>query len=205
MSTGEQQNYKSKSLNEVIKTNKNERRGRRIRKINNRRNSRSVYRPRYYKENNTKKDNRRRILVENLNKEIQNPELQKIFESCGKLTRCGIKFDKLGASKGLADIEFSTHEECERAINKYDNAEINGVKMRVKYASNNSTRFRRRTSSTATQRRNVRRINRTNRRGLSSRKNRIRSTAGSSSRRNNFRQKRKKIVRSLGRNRDNKK
>ena len=205
MSTGEQQNYKSKSLNEVIKANKNERRGRRIRKINNRRNSRSVYRPRYYKENNTKKDNRRRILVENLNKEIQNPELQKIFESCGKLTRCGIKFDKLGASKGLADIEFSTHEECERAINKYDNAEINGVRMRVKYASNNSTRFRRRTSSTATQRRNVRRINRTNRRGLSSRKNRIRSTAGSSSRRNNFRQKRKKIVRSLGRNRDNKK
>jgi len=205
MSTGEQQNYKSKSLNEVIKANKNERRGRRIRKINNRRNSRSVYRPRYYKENNTKKDNRRRILVENLNKEIQNPELQKIFESCGKLTRCGIKFDKLGASKGLADIEFSTHEECERAINKYDNAEINGVKMRVKYASNNSTRFRRRTSSTATQRRNVRRINRTNRRGLSSRKNRIRSTAGSSSRRNNFRQKRKKIVRSLGRKRDNKK
>ena len=205
MSTGEQQNYKSKSLNEVIKANKNERRGRRIRKINNRRNSRSVYRPRYYKENNTKKDNRRRILVENLNKEIQNPELQKIFESCGKLTRCGIKFDKLGASKGLADIEFSTHEECERAINKYDNAEINGVKMRVKYASNNSTRFRRRTSSTATQRRNVRRINRTNRRGLSSRKNRIRSTAGFSSRRNNFRQKRKKIVRSLGRNRDNKK
>ena len=153
MSTGEQQNYKSKSLNEVIKANKNERRGRRIRKINNRRNSRSVYRPRYYKENNTKKDNRRRILVEN----------------------------------------------------KYDNAEINGVRMRVKYASNNSTRFRRRTSSTATQRRNVRRINRTNRRGLSSRKNRIRSTAGSSSRRNNFRQKRKKIVRSLGRNRDNKK
>ena len=205
MSTGEQQNYKSKSLNEVIKANKNERRGRRIRKINNRRNSRSVYRPRYYKENNTKKDNRRRILVENLNKEIQNPELQKIFESCGKLTRCGIKFDKLGASKGLADIEFSTHEECERAINKYDNAEINGVKMRVKYASNNSTRFRRRTSSTATQRRNVRRINRTNRRGLSSRKNRIRSTAGSSSRRNNFRQKKKKIVRSLGRKRDNKK
>ena len=205
MSTGEQQNYKSKSLNEVIKANKNERRGRRIRKINNRRNSRSVYRPRYYKENNTKKDNRRRILVENLNKEIQNPELQKIFESCGKLTRCGIKFDKLGASKGLADIEFSTHEECERAINKYDNAEINGVRMRVKYASNNSTRFRRRTSSTATQRRNVRRINRTNRRGLSSRKNRIRSTAGSSSRRNNFRQKRKKIVRSLGRKRDNKK
>ena len=205
MSTGEQLNYKSKSLNEVIKANKNERRGRRIRKINNRRNSRSVYRPRYYKENNTKKDNRRRILVENLNKEIQNPELQKIFESCGKLTRCGIKFDKLGASKGLADIEFSTHEECERAINKYDNAEINGVKMRVKYASNNSTRFRRRTSSTATQRRNVRRINRTNRRGLSSSKNRIRSTAGSSSRRNNFRQKRKKIVRSLGRKRDNKK
>ena len=205
MSTGEQQNYKSKSLNEVIKANKNERRGRRIRKINNRRNSRSVYRPRYYKENNTKKDNRRRILVENLNKEIQNPELQKIFESCGKLTRCGIKFDKLGASKGLADIEFSTHEECERAINKYDNAEINGVRMRVKYASNNSTRFRRRTSSTATQRRNVRRINRTNRRGLSSRKNRIRSTAGSSSRRNNFRQKRKKIVRSLGRKRDIKK
>ncbi len=105
------------------------------------------------------KDNRCRIKVENLNKEMQNSELTKLFEPYGKLKRCGIKFDKMGASTGIADIEYSTHEECEKAIQTLDNADIKGVQLRVKYAPSNIKRNIR-ARSAGVQRRNLKRINR---------------------------------------------
>ena len=109
-----------------------------------------------------KKDSRRRIKVENLNRDMQNADLTKLFEPFGKLTRCGIHYDKMGASTGYADIEFSNHDECEAAIQKLDNADINGVVVRVKYASNYKNY--RKSKSVGTQRRNLRRANRTSRR-----------------------------------------
>jgi RNA recognition motif-containing protein len=69
----------------------------------------------------------------------------------------------MGESTGTADIEFSKHEECEEAINKLDNAEIDGVKVRVKYADF-GPRTGRRVGSLSTRRRNLRAINRENRR-----------------------------------------
>ncbi len=137
---------------------------------------------------------------------MQNPELAKLFEQYGKLTRCGIKYDKLGISTGIADIEFSTHEECEKAINVLDNADISGEKIRVKYAANSFRRFSRRTRSAGTQRRTLRRLNRSNRRGALSRSRRIgRRTRVGASGRSNFRRKRRFFARTLGRRRQDKK
>ena len=110
---------------------------------------------------------RRRIRVFNLNKEFQNTELKKLFEPYGKLVRCGIHFNKMGESKGTADIEFSTHEECESAINKLDNAEIDGVKVRVKYADF-GPRTARRTNALSQRRTNAREINKENKRNKTS-------------------------------------
>ena len=110
-----------------------------------------------------KLNERRRIRVFNLNKEFQNTELKKLFEPYGTLIRCGIHFNKMGESKGTADIEFSTHEECESAISKLDNAEIDGVKVRVKYADF-GPRTTRRTNALSQRRRNAREINRENKR-----------------------------------------
>ena len=121
-----------------------------------------------YKEGKPKTENRRRNRVENLNKDMQNPDLTKLFEQYGILTRCGIKYNNLGASTGIADIEFSIHEECEKAINVLDNADISGEKIRVKYAANSFGRFSRKTRSAGAQR-SLRRINRTNRREVRSR------------------------------------
>jgi RNA recognition motif-containing protein len=145
-------------------------------------------------------------VVENLNKDMHNEDLQKLFEKWGKLTRCGIKFDKLGASKGLADIEFSTHEECEKAIKEIDNAEINGVKVRVKYAPNRYPKYSRRTRSAGVQRRNLRKANRNNRRGLRTRRTGRRGIIDRTpSGRRNFRTKRRNFARTLGRRRQEKK
>lgn len=86
--------------------------------------------------NSNKQDFRRRIKVENLPKDVNNEVLQKLFGRYGKLTRCGLHYDKLGNSIGEADIEYSSHEDCERAIYILDHASINETEMRVKYADN---------------------------------------------------------------------
>ena len=205
MTTEGQKDVKLMALDDVIKANIKDGKGGRLKNITNRRRRRSYFN-RLYKSENPKKDNRRRIQIENLHREMQNPDLQKLCEPCGKLTRCGIKFDKLGASKGIADVEFSTHEECEKAINKLDNAEINGVRIRVKYAPSQINRYGRRNRSAGVQRRNLRRMNRNNRRGLRTRRmgrrgNRDRTSFG----RKGLRPKRRNFARTLGRRRQEKK
>ena len=205
MTTEGQKDVKLMALDDVIKANTKDGKGGRLKNITNRRRRRSYFN-RLYKRENPKKDNRRRIQIENLHREMQNPDLQKLCEPCGKLTRCGIKFDKLGASKGIADVEFSTHEECEKAINKLDNAEINGVRIRVKYAPSQTNRYGRRNRSAGVQRRNLRRMNRNNRRGLRTRRmgrrgNRDRTSFG----RKGLRPKRRNFARTLGRRRQEKK
>lgn len=74
-----------------------------------------------------RKDSRRRLRITNLNKSITNDKLkvihylflfQTLFEEYGKLTRCGVHFDKMGGSKGTADIEYESHEDAEKAIGK---------------------------------------------------------------------------------------
>jgi RNA recognition motif-containing protein len=203
MASEGQKDVKMMALDDVIKAKDGS--GNRLRNLKNRRQRRSYFNRRY-REENPKKDNRRRIVVENLNKDMHNEDLQKLFEKWGKLTRCGIKFDKLGASKGLADIEFSTHEECEKAIKEIDNAEINGVKVRVKYAPNRFPKFSRRTRSAGVQRRNLRKANRNNRRGLRTRRTARRGIRdGTSSGRRTFRTKRRNFARTLGRRRQEKK
>jgi RNA recognition motif-containing protein len=205
MASEGQKDVKLMALDDVIKANSKNGQGNRIRNLKNRRQRRSYFNRRY-REENPKKDNRRRIVVENLNKDMHNEDLQKLFEKWGKLTRCGIKFDKLGASKGLADIEFSTHEECEKAIQEIDNAEINGVKVRVKYAPNRFPKFSRRTRSAGVQRRNLRKANRNNRRGLRTRRTARRGIRDrTSSGRRTFRTKRRNFARTLGRRRQEKK
>ena len=203
MASEGQKDVKMMALDDVIKAKGGS--GNRLRNLKSRRQRRSYFNRRY-REENPKKDNRRRIVVENLNKDMHNEDLQKLFEKWGKLTRCGIKFDKLGASKGLADIEFSTHEECEKAIKEIDNAEINGVKVRVKYAPNRFPKFSRRTRSAGVQRRNLRKANRNNRRGLRTRRTARRGIRDrTSSGRRAFRTKRRNFARTLGRRRQEKK
>ena len=192
--------YKMMSLDDVIKEKLKEDKNGKLRPLLNKRKRRFLRR----KNNDSmpKKDNRRRIRVENLNKDMQNPDLVKLFEKYGKLTRCGIKFDKLGVSTGIADVEFSTHEECQKAIEILDNADISGEKIRVKYAANSFGRFSRRARSAGTQRRNLRRLNRANRRGIRNRTRRIgRRTRMGASGRKSYRTKRRYFTRTLGRRR----
>ena len=111
-------------------------------------------------------------------------------------------YPQIGVSTGIADIEFSTHEECQKAIEILDNADISGEKIRVKYAANSFGRFSRRARSAGTQRRNLRRLNRSNRRGIRNRTRRIgRRTRMGASGRKSYRPKTRYFARTLGRRR----
>ena len=65
-----------------------------------------------------------RLRISNLNKAITNEELKKIFAEYGKLTRCGVHFNKMGESQGTGDIEYETHEEAEKALQKLNSKYI---------------------------------------------------------------------------------
>ena len=160
-----------------------------------------------YDDSKSKKDSRRRIRVENLNKEMQNTDLVKLFEKYGTLTRCGIKFDKMGVSKGIADVEYATHEECQKAINILDNAEISGEKIRVKYASRTFGKYSKRGRSAGKQRRNLKKLNRLYRRGISSSKRKTRTVniRIRASDKTNIKLKRRYFLRTLGKKRKEKK
>ena len=205
MSGEEQADYKM-TLDDVIKRRMKEDKTGKYKPLLRKRRGRYNFRKKY-DDSKPKTDNRRRIRVENLNKEMQNADLTKLFEQCGKLTRCGIKFDKMGVSRGIADVEYSTHEECEKAINEFDNADINGEKIRVKYAPNSVRRFSSRRRSAGVQRRNLRRLNRSNRTGVRSRTRRLgnRSRRLGATGRKGFMPKRRYFARTLGRKRPEKK
>jgi len=143
-------------------------------------------------------DNRRRLHITNLNKSLNNEELKKLFQQYGTLTRCGIHFDKMGVSKGTADIEFQNHDEAEKARSNLNQAEINGVTVSVLYSnrplrrrnsSNSGNRItrkiglrRRRGRTTGTRRRNGGGL-RSNRRNNNGRRRTNNNNAGNNRRR----------------------
>lgn len=129
------------ALDDIIKEN-------RVRNLRRRYGRRGRFTSSRYRSNTEPKvDNRRRLRVENLNRQLNNQELRKLFEEYGALTRCGIKFDKLGLSTGVAHVEFSQHEDAEKAKDALNNASIEGGKITVDYAKvSRNFRFVRRRS-----------------------------------------------------------
>lgn len=108
------------------------------------------------------KDNRRRLKITNVNKELTNSGLSGLFSHLGTLTRCGIHFDKLGKSTGRADVEFSTHEEAQKAIENLNGALIEGEKITVEYAPSRFRNMRRDQRRIKMRRRRLRDLRRSN-------------------------------------------
>ena len=186
----------NKTLDELAAESKKQKRKR---VLNKRRNSqRNLYkkrnettrrkRGRITNEKLNNKDLRKRLIISNLDKSYTNEQLKKLFEEYGKLTRCGIHFNKLGESLGTADIQFEKHEDAEKAINKLNNTTVGNSNIIVKYSNNGKGNLRnKRINSVKGRRRNIRNQNNNNRRNS----------------RNNNRNIGKKSFRSVGKKRRN--
>ncbi|CAG9333301.1 unnamed protein product [Blepharisma stoltei] len=74
-----------------------------------------------------------KLFIKGLSIGTTNNELNDAFTVYGKLVSCGINWDKLGRSKGTAQVEYKTAEEAATALEKLNNTEIAGHTITVAY------------------------------------------------------------------------
>ena len=76
-----------------------------------------------------------KLLVRNLARNTTEASLNAMFSQYGAVQSCNLVIDKAsGLSKGFAFVEMPKVGEAKIAINKLNNSELDGVKLRVKKA-----------------------------------------------------------------------
>ncbi len=147
-----------------------------------------------FRKKNFSRDLRKRVSIFNLEKSYTNEQLKSLFEQYGKLTRCGLRLNRMGESRGSGDVQFERHEDALNAIEKINKTTIGNSVVDVRF-SNNLRRVN--------LRRRLRNLRIGNRRNFNRNRNfrrRIRNDRGNLRRRGQGR-KRRVFKRSLGRRR----
>jgi len=72
------------------------------------------------------------ILVSNLHWEVSENDLKELFEEVGDVSKVRIKYDKAGRSDGEATIVFNSKSDAQRAIDKFNNVDLDGMEMHIK-------------------------------------------------------------------------
>ena len=111
---------------------------------NNRNNSRTakIRNGQAYSQHKETNKNNVRLLVRNLTKNVNNSDLQKMFEKVGPLKRCGIHYTSLGDSKGVADIEYLYNKDTYKALRQLDFKNLKGVPIRLEIKGGNTKKKR---------------------------------------------------------------
>ena len=77
----------------------------------------------------------KRLFIGNLPYTIDEAGLKELFSEVGTVTECTLITDRdSGRSKGFAFVEFDSDEEADKAIEKFNDHEIDGRKMIVNVA-----------------------------------------------------------------------
>jgi len=77
-----------------------------------------------------------KLLIRNLARTTTEKELRASFEAIGTVQSCSLVLDKKsGASKGFAFVEMPRRGDAKAAIKLLNGKEIDGNKLRVKYAN----------------------------------------------------------------------
>jgi RNA recognition motif-containing protein len=76
-----------------------------------------------------------KLLIRNLSRTTTEKELRALFEAFGAVQSCNLILDKeSGKSKGFAFVEMPRRGDSKAAIKLLNGKEIDGQKIRVKYA-----------------------------------------------------------------------
>jgi len=76
-----------------------------------------------------------KLVVENLFYEVTQNDVQELFEQIGPVRKAFLQFDRSGRSTGIAEITFENPADAERALKKYNNLELDGQAMLIKYST----------------------------------------------------------------------
>lgn len=76
-----------------------------------------------------------KLYVGNLSYEIENIDLQKLFESCGTVVSINVVTDRdTGRTKGFGFIEMENRDEAQKAIDTLNEQDLLGRTIKVNFA-----------------------------------------------------------------------
>ncbi|KAF7722531.1 hypothetical protein EC973_003058 [Apophysomyces ossiformis] len=79
------------------------------------------------------------IKIENLHYNVTESDLQDLFQLVGQVEKTRILFDRSGRSTGVAIVKFSSSEDANKAIKKYNNVQLDGQAMQIEIAPEERT------------------------------------------------------------------
>ncbi|KAI7894110.1 uncharacterized protein EV154DRAFT_560608 [Mucor mucedo] len=71
------------------------------------------------------------INVENLHYNVTEKDLEELFSTVADVVSAKLVFDLSGRSTGVATIKYSSLDDAEKAVKKYNNVELDGQAMRI--------------------------------------------------------------------------
>ncbi|KAJ7540179.1 hypothetical protein O6H91_10G004300 [Diphasiastrum complanatum] len=57
--------------------------------------------------------------------------MQELFSEVGELKRCSINYDRIGRSKGTAEVVYTKKADAIAAIKRYNNVQLDGKPMKI--------------------------------------------------------------------------
>jgi len=72
------------------------------------------------------------VHVSNLAEDVTDDDVREIFERIGQVKSCGVNYNSQGRSTGTATVTFVKKSDAEKAVDEYDEAEVDGRMMRLK-------------------------------------------------------------------------
>ncbi len=79
--------------------------------------------------------NNKKLYVGNLSWGVNDDSLKSAFEECGEVTSAMVAIDKMtGRSRGFAFVEFATEEGAAKAVERWNNQELDGRPLVVNIA-----------------------------------------------------------------------
>ncbi|KAI8359898.1 hypothetical protein EDC96DRAFT_234279 [Choanephora cucurbitarum] len=71
------------------------------------------------------------ISIENLHYDVTEKDVEELFSTVGEVLKAQITFDASGRSTGVARVRYPSMSVAEKAIEKYNNVELDGQAMRI--------------------------------------------------------------------------
>lgn len=82
------------------------------------------------------------ICIENLHYNVTEQDVKELFNTVGDVTKAKVIFDQSGRSTGLAYISYRSLDDAEKAIQKYNNIELDGQAMQIKISERTTSKPR---------------------------------------------------------------
>ncbi|DBA86742.1 hypothetical protein WJX77_009951 [Trebouxia sp. C0004] len=74
-----------------------------------------------------------KLNISNLDRNVTDIDIKELFQECGELKKCGVRFEPAGASMGTAFVWFRHPEAAQDAFQKYNNIALDGKPMRIEF------------------------------------------------------------------------